>query len=325
MKKMTIAALCCGTAGMILMGVGASNASSLDELASWPEVRIGNSGGFFIRMQTSQNEAVRLPADLQSQDELQNAREDLYAKHQYKIDSDPSVIEIEADRGDLRVEKTDGSQLLLTTENLPEKGTVQNGRQISWKVENQTLKVKVEDNTHHLAKSSSEQPLLILSVPAKLENLNLETSLGQISLDRIEAARCSLATSLGHVRMQAAKLDSVSAYTALGDIGIASGKTGKGAFETSMGDIEIDDSVFFSELEASTALGDLEIILPSGSGQSDLAGADVNLQTSHGQISFEEAPVQSENGISTFTRANPGASLVIRLETASGNISLAQK
>lgn len=330
MKKMTLTALGCGIAGLILMGLGVANASSLDELASWPEVKIGNSAGFFIRLanpdQTAQtrssqqksaadgpNNAGRIENDDSLQSEWQ----------EYIIDQTVSAIQIEAERADLIIEKSEDSPLNLTTQNLPPKEVEENGREISWKMDGQTLKIKVKDQSGQVGLDSVRQPAVRLALPARLDVLKLETGLGQIEVNDISASQTALSTSLGEIQLADSQFDRLSASTALGNVEISGCKIEQGIFESSMGNVEIQNSTFVHVLEAASSLGNVQVRLPK-QGQSDLADADVTLETNHGKITYENEPVQSDYGTATFTRKNPAAALHIHLETASGDISLEQ-
>lgn len=164
-------------------------------------------------------------------------------------------LEIDIDLGDITIKR--GNELKLFTEHLDSDDyeLTQSG---------DTLKlVAHKENFHFLSINLSNPDYhYILTIPEdiKLESLTLESAMGDIVVDQINANDIDIIQSLGDVSFYDVECETMTVEQKMGDVEYEGKGQGNMKIDNSMGDItvKIRDNADFYSYDLSTSMGSIE-------------------------------------------------------------------
>ena len=150
-------------------------------------------------------------------------------------------------------------------------------------------------------------------------SIAIDTGSGEVDLRDVHGGRIDVDTGSGEVTGQGLDSDPVSISTGSGEIRLVEVRSDQVTLDSGSGEISIELNGSMKELLVDTGSGDVTVLIPRGT------GADLSVETGSGDIETNlvvETRYRKRNEL--VGRIGTGGGR-IRIETGSGNISLAEE
>lgn len=180
------------------------------------------------------------------------------------------------------------------------------------------LKVKQDDSfqLNSLFKNQSETNSMTITIPSdtKLEDLKINSDIGNITLDGISAQKLELSLDVGNGEVTDCTFDKTDVEADVGNITLSHCDLGKCELNADTGNIECASSLF-TEMKASNDIGNIELEYPASRSYS--VDASTELGSVHVNNSNEKRNFKGD-----LTGENSTPLYKLDLSNSMGNINL---